>query len=62
MDKRVNVREAAVIWSPRCSNHLRWETAREIWMSLSPGRTIWELASDDEVSSLMKDIRDAFIE
>jgi len=62
MNKQVNVMESAVVWAPRAHNHLRWESERGIWLSLSPGRTIWELADEDEIASLMNDIRDAIIE
>lgn len=62
MNKQVDVAEPAVIFSPRAHNYLRWESAREIWLSLSPGRTIWELATEDEIESMISDIIDSIIE
>lgn len=59
---QIDVMESAVIWSPRCRNYLRWDSAREIWLSLSPGRTIWELADEAEVEGLLTDIRENIIE
>jgi hypothetical protein len=59
---QIDVMAPYVVWSPRAHNYFCWDSAREIWMSLAPGRTIWEHAADDEVEGLLTDIRENIIE